>query len=87
MNQHNGLPVSGYRPQSQTAVALVNENKATEERILRVMDRLKDNPEVDQRWLALARTQIEHGFMDFNRAIFRPDRVVLPEDTAIEAGQ
>lgn len=88
MKEHSGLPVSGYRPQSGVSVALVNENKATEERILRLMDFLKDNPDqVDQRWLAVARTQIEQGFMALNRAIFRPERISLPEDTTPEADQ
>ena len=33
--------------------------------------------EIDQRWLAIARTNIEQGFMALNRAIFRPERVEL----------
>lgn len=42
--QHQGLPVAGYKPQSDEKVALVNENKALEERILRQMDRLAAQP-------------------------------------------
>ena len=77
----DGLPVAGYRPQNMEAVDLVNQNKLDEERILRKMDALKTRNDVDQRWLALARTQIELGFMAMNRSIFRPDRVhPLPED-------
>lgn len=80
MTKHEGLPVAGYRPQSTGAVQYVNGNKQDEERILRKMDDLRDNGEVDQRWLAIARTQMEQAFMAFNRAIFKPDRVGLPED-------
>lgn len=78
--QHEGLPVAGYRPQSSAAVAIVNENKQAEERVLRVLDVLAESDDVDKRWLAIARTQLEQGFMALNRAVFRPGRVLLPED-------
>lgn len=79
---HEGLPVHGYKPQDPLRVALVNQNKVTEEQLLRQMDVLIGNPDYDQRWLALARTQIEQGFMALNRSIFRPERVALPDDEA-----
>lgn len=78
--KHEGLPVAGYRPQDDTALHLVNVNKHLEERVLRRLDFLADVPEVDKRWLAIARTQIEQGFMAMNRAIFKPGRVSLAED-------
>lgn len=78
--QHEGLPVAGYRPQSDRTVTRVNENKQAEERILRTLDELGECDDVDKRWLAIARTQIEQGFMALNRAVFRPSRVLLPED-------
>lgn len=79
-SRHEGLPVTGYRPQSSDAVDLVNRNKQLEERILRVLDDLKTLPDVDQRWLATGRTDIEKSFMAVNRAIFRPQRATLPSD-------
>ena len=89
--KHDGLPVAGYRQQSQAAVDAVNRMKELEERVLRQLDELarsvpgprRDGPEelsVDGRWLAIARTQLEQGFMAANRAIFQPGRVALPED-------
>jgi hypothetical protein len=80
--QHQGLPVAGYKPQSEEKVALVNENKALEEQILRQMDRLASLPAgtVDPRWFSIGRTQIEQGFMALNRAVFQPGRVSLPGD-------
>jgi hypothetical protein len=80
MSQHQGLPVAGDKPQSERAVQLVNANKQIEERVLRNMDHLVGSDVVDQRWLSVARTQIELGFMALNRAIFRPGRIALPED-------
>ena len=60
--EHQGLPVAGYRPQTDEKVALVNVNKALEEHLLRLMDELQGR-DVDFRWLQIARTHIEHGFM------------------------
>ncbi|ARE40908.1 hypothetical protein RGUI_2767 [Rhodovulum sp. P5] len=74
------LPVAGYSAQDEDKVALVNANKFTEEGILRVLDEMKGDPQFDQRWLAVARTGIEQGFMALNRAIFQPGRVALPQD-------
>jgi len=77
MEEHNGLPVQGYRSQSTSNVDLVNKNKVKEEEILRTIDELKENTEVDQRWLAIAKTQLEQGFMALNRSIFKPTRIDL----------
>lgn len=79
---HEPLPVAGYQPQSLGAIEAVNANKHAEEVILRSLDELKANPDIDQRWLAIGRTHIEEGFMAINRAIFKPARVTLPEDIA-----
>ena len=81
MTIHNGLPVAGYQPQSSDKIAIVNANKELEERVLRVIDDLTLSPQATNgRWLAIARTHIEEGFMALNRAVFQPGRVKLPED-------
>lgn len=80
MTDHKGLPVSGYKPQSEEKVAMVNSFKADEERLLRA---LETNPELDHRWLAIARTHFEQGYMALNRAVFQPGRVRLPEDDIV----
>lgn len=93
--EHKGLPVAGYQPQSDEKVKLVNSNKEAEERLLRLVEKLfqaaDDNPVTDyggrvyssdKRWLAIARTHFEQGFMALNRSIFQPQRIALPEDVA-----
>jgi len=75
-----GLPVQGYRPQSEEAVLIVNIMKATEEKLLRALDDLAGRDDVDKDWLALGRRQIEQGFMAVNRSVFRPTRARLPGD-------
>lgn len=77
-----GLPVSGYQAQSQSNINKVNEAKRLEEIVLRQLDALAADPETDKRWLAIARTSIEQGFMAANRAVFKPDRIYLCEDAA-----
>lgn len=74
---YEGLPVSGYRPQSQTAVDCVNAMKTREELILQQLDLMKEDSAVDQRWLAIGRTQLEQAFMAINRSIFKPERTKL----------
>jgi hypothetical protein len=75
MTHLNPLPVSGYPPQSQQAVALVNQNKRLEEMILRQLDIIAEMPGVDPRWFAVGRRHIETGFMEVNRSIFKPQRL------------
>jgi hypothetical protein len=79
MAMHTPIPVSGYQPQSDSTIDLVNANKALEEQTLRVLDSLAGK--VDPRWLAIGRTDIEKGWMAVNRAIFQPSRAKLPGDT------
>jgi len=78
MGKHEGLPVLGYKPQTDTRVELVNGNKQIEERALRLLE--MQAPWADPLWSAIARTHLEMGFMAMNRAIFQPERVKLPED-------
>ena len=82
--QHEGLPVAGYKPQSDDKVATVNGFKQDEERLMRKLDDARNNPEIDQRWLAIGRTQMEQAFMAINRSVFKPGRVALPEDGSAE---
>lgn len=83
MTDHQPMPVAGYTAQSQTAVDLANEGKALEERYLRWLDMLTRNPQINphrDRYIALARTNIQQGAMWAVRSIFLPERVKLPED-------
>jgi hypothetical protein len=79
--EHTGLPVHGYKPQTDAKVAMVNANKELEERVLRQIEEVAmDFPDADLRWTAIAKTNIELGFMALNRAVFKPGRVKLPGD-------
>lgn len=84
MTDHKGLPVEGYKPQSDEKITLVNENKVLEERLIRQIEKIKNSPGIgaDPRMLALALTGIQEACMWLNRAVFQPGRVKLPEDQA-----
>jgi hypothetical protein len=75
--KHTDETVIGYRPQPQYKVDLVNTNKEIEGRIMNVIASLAEAAgikpdEIDARMLAIAKTNIEQGFMWLNRAIFQP---------------
>lgn len=75
MTELNPLPVAGYTTQSPQKVALVNQNKRLEEMLLRQLDLMAADLELDGRWLAVGRRHIEQGFMEINRAVFKPKRI------------
>ncbi len=80
MSTHEGLPVPGYKPQTDMRIALVTANKVLEERTLRVLDDLARGGLCDARWLATGRTDIEKGWMAVNRSIFQPGRVAMLDE-------
>lgn len=86
MMEHEGLPVHGYRPQPQDAIDRVNQNKKLEEWVLRIIDEHGKVVEYDKRWIAIAKTHIEQGFMALNRAVFQPQRVELSKNAFINFG-
>ena len=75
------LPVQVYTAQPPEHVRLVAHNKLVEERLLRVCDELRGMTATDKRWVAEAVMHFETGFMALNRAVFKPTRISLPEDT------
>jgi hypothetical protein len=67
--------IDGYRTLSAVEVALINAHKQMEALVLDQLDDLQQAPEIDGRWLAIARTHLELGFMAMNRAVARPERL------------
>jgi hypothetical protein len=66
-------PIVGYRQLSAATVDLINEIKNNANGLGYMLDVLAQDQEVDQRWLAIARTDLQKGFMSLIRAIARPD--------------
>lgn len=65
--------VTGYRTHPQEQVDLVNQIKAAENELGRLLARLRERDDVDPRMLALGRTNLQQGFMWTVRAVFQPD--------------
>lgn len=84
MTDHQGLPVPGYKPQPQWKVDEVTRNKYEEEALLRRLDHIEQGlvagVDFEPRWLRIARTHFEEGYMAMNRAFFMPERAKLPAD-------
>lgn len=53
-------------------------NKEIEETVLRLFDTLRNMPEIDQRCLAIGRTQVEMGFAMVDKAIVNAPRMTTP---------
>ena len=69
-NQHK--KTTGYRDLTQTEIDSVNSIKALEADTADLFKQLSTLPDVDPRALALARTNLQQGFMWFVRAIAKP---------------
>jgi len=69
-NQHR--QISGYRELNVDEIAAMNEVKALGESVGEVIEKLQDDPSIDGRWLSIARTQLQQGFMALTRAIAKP---------------
>lgn len=70
--------IAGYRQLAPADAALMNEAKQLEARCLAFLDRLPAaDPDVGRRSIALARTNLETGFMWAVRAIARPEPVEI----------
>lgn len=67
-------PITGYNDQTQEALDAVNSSKAWEVQLANFTKYLKTRRDldVDPRWMSIAITHFEEGFMALNRSIFKP---------------
>lgn len=73
-NQHRHI--AGYRDLSEKEVAQMNAVKSCGLSIQQMIENLESDDAVDKRWLAIARTQIQLGFMALIRSIAKPTTFV-----------
>jgi|HubBroStandDraft_2_1064218.scaffolds.fasta_scaffold314236_2 hypothetical protein len=69
----SGDQIKGYRKLNDTEVQLINSAKEIAIRVGYVCDALDRTSEIDKRWLAIARTQLQQGFMALVRSIAKPE--------------
>ena len=65
-------PIKGYRQLSPAEAAIINDVKDIAELVGQTVDKLAELPDIDIRWLSIARTDLQKGFMTLVRAIARP---------------
>ena len=70
-NQHR--KISGYRELAPWEIDLMNEIKALEAKTVALVEAQFSTGSCNDRWLAIAKTDLEKGFMAFIRAVARPN--------------
>lgn len=70
-NQHK--LIKGYRDLSQEEIDAMNAVKKEAERIGYLIEELEDNTLLDQRWVAIAKTHLQQGFMAAVRSVAQPE--------------
>ena len=69
-NQHK--KISGYRDLTEEEINMMNAAKALEAEVGALFRRMMADPNTDKRHLALARTNIQQGFMWMVRGVAQP---------------
>jgi hypothetical protein len=69
-NQHK--KITGYRDLTEEEIGLMNEGKSLAIHVGEYVAKLAANKDLDQRWVAIGRTDTQTAFMALIRAIARP---------------
>ena len=69
-NQHR--QISGYRELSQEEIDAMNSIKELASAVGILVEELEDNLSLDQRWVAIAKTDLQKGFMAAVRSVAQP---------------
>lgn len=66
-------PIKGYRDLSQAEIDLMNKLKDVAVEVGKWVDIVMDDPATDKRWAAIAKTDLQKGFMSLIRAVAQPE--------------
>lgn len=66
-------PITGYRDLSEDEIRMANEIKALASEVGAKVDEVIDLTDSDPRWAAIARTNLQQGFMALIRSVLRPE--------------
>ena len=69
-NQHK--QIKGYRDLSQSEIDAMNAVKAEASRIGFLIEKLENTDMLDQRWVSIAKEDLQKGFMSAVRSIAQP---------------
>jgi hypothetical protein len=70
-NQHR--KIKGYRELSQAEIDAMNKIKALAAEVGDLVAALQAAPEPDGRWVSIAATDLQKGFMALTRAVAKPE--------------
>lgn len=65
--------ITGYRDLTQAEIDGMNAIKAEGERLKLLIEELRDNYDLDQRWVSIAETNLQQGIMAAVRSIAKPE--------------
>jgi hypothetical protein len=69
-NQHR--EIKGYRELSPNEIAKMNEVKDLGAKIGLLVESLRGDKELDQRWVSIGATELQQGLMALTRSIAKP---------------
>lgn len=69
-NQHK--QIKGYRDLTQAEIHAMNACKELAAKVGSEIETLEAQPGIDKRWLAIAKTDLQKGFMSLVRSIAQP---------------
>lgn len=70
-NQHR--KIKGYRELNQSEIDAMNAIKEKAAEVGELMANLEANPDLDQRWVSVAKDDLQKGFMCATRAVAKPE--------------
>lgn len=70
-NQHR--LIKGYRDLSEAEIRTMNECKQYAMDVGNLVEIMENTEGLDQRWIAIAKTDLQKGFMALVRAVAQPD--------------
>lgn len=70
-NQHKHI--KGYRDLSQSEIDAMNSVKAQGEELRQMIDAMRADKQLDQRWVSIAETHLQQGIMAAVRAVAKPE--------------
>jgi len=69
-NQHR--QIKGYRELSAEEIALMNEIKTKGAELGELVAKLREQPNLDQRWVNIGATDMQTGLMALTRSVAQP---------------
>lgn len=64
--------ITGYRQLTEAEAALMNEIKQHGVQLGQLVQKLRETPSLDQRWISIGATDLQTGLMALTRSVAQP---------------